>query len=288
MNLEAGNHFWFNEYNPGNTSGVFYKINNFLHSEQSKYQRIDVFETPEFGRVFTLDGLTMTREADEFIYHEMITHVPMFISKNPKKVLIIGGGDGGTAREVLKHDSVEEVIMCEIDERVMEVARKFLPTTSIEFDNPKLKLVAEDGAKFIKNYKNYFDVIIIDSTDPTEGEGGLLFTEDFYKSCYDALNENGVFSAETEDPFIHHEWMNLAFNRINNVFKNTKLYMGFVPQYPPGTWSWTFASKGLDPIKDFDPEKIRNFGKDLKYYNEEIHVGCFSLPTFVKKIINGA
>ncbi|MGM0639976.1 MAG: polyamine aminopropyltransferase [Thermotogota bacterium] len=285
MNLKTGDHIWFNEYNPGNTSGVFYKINKFLHSEQSEYQRIDVFETPEFGRVFTLDGLTMTREADEFIYHEMITHVPMFISKNPKKVLIIGGGDGGTAREVLKHDSVEEVIMCEIDERVMEVAREFLPTTSIEFDNPKLKLVAEDGAKFIKNYNSYFDVIIIDSTDPTEGEGGLLFTEEFYQSCYDALNENGVFSAETEDPFIHHKWMHLAFNRIKNVFNNTKLYMGFVPQYPPGTWSWTFASKGLDPIKDFNPEKIKDFNKELKYYNEEIHVGCFSLPNFVKDII---
>jgi spermidine synthase len=285
MNLVPGEHLWFNEYNPGNTSGVFYKINKFIHSEQSEFQRIDVFETPEFGRVFTLDGLTMTREVDEFIYHEMIAHIPMFISKNPKKILIIGGGDGGTAREVLKHDSVEEVIMCEIDERVMEVAREHLPTTSVEFDNPKLKLVAEDGAKFIKQYNNYFDVIIIDSTDPTEGEGGLLFTEEFYKSCYDALNEEGVFSAETEDPFIHKDWMNLAFNRISNVFNNTKLYMGFVPQYPPGTWSWTFASKGLDPIKDFDPLKVKNFGKELKYYNEEIHVGCFSLPTFVKNII---
>lgn len=285
MNLVPGEHLWFNEYNPGSASGVFYKINKFLHSEQSKFQRIDIFETPEFGRIFTLDGLTMTREADEFIYHEMITHVPMFISKNPKKILIIGGGDGGTAREVLKHDSVEEVIMCEIDEKVIEVARKYLPTTSVEFNNPKLKIVTEDGAKFIKQYDNYFDVIIIDSTDPTEGEGGLLFTEDFYKSCYNALNEEGVFSAETEDPFLHKEWMKLAFNRINNIFNNTKLYMGFVPQYPPGTWSWTFASKGLDPIKDFDPSKVKNFDKELKYYNEEIHVACFSLPTFVKNII---
>ncbi|BBE31875.1 polyamine aminopropyltransferase [Tepiditoga spiralis] len=280
------NHLRFEEYNIGNNSGIFFTIDKFLYSTQSKYQRIDVFETPEFGRVFTLDGLTMTRESDEFIYHEMITHVPMFIHPNPKNVLIIGGGDGGTSREVLKHPSVENVIMCEIDSDVVNVAKEFLPTTSCEFDNPKLKIICEDGSKLIKKYKDYFDVIIIDSTDPTEGQGGLLFTEEFYKDCYEAMTENGVFSAETEDPFLHKKWLKLAYNRISNVFNVSNLYMGYVPQYPPGTWTWTFASKGLDPIKDFNPEKIKAFESELKYYNESIHIASFALPNFVKELIN--
>ncbi|MDO7977831.1 polyamine aminopropyltransferase [Oceanotoga teriensis] len=279
------NHINFFEYNPNETSGVFFSISNILFSKQTKYQRIDIFDTPEFGRVFALDGLTMTREMDEFIYHEMIAHVPMFIHENPKKVLVIGGGDGGTVREVLKHSSVEEVIMCEIDAEVIEAAKKYLPLTSCELDNSKVKLVSEDGSKFIKKYKNYFDLIIIDSTDPTEGEGGLLFTEDFYKSCFEALTDDGILSAETEDPFIHKDWMRDAYKRLSNVFVKARLYMGYLPMYPPGVWTWVFASKGKDPIMDFEPEKVKNFDKPLKYYNEEIHVSCFSLPNFIKDMI---
>ncbi|MBM7559377.1 polyamine aminopropyltransferase [Marinitoga litoralis] len=285
--LEAGRHLLYMEWYTGGDVGLFMKMNRVLFSGQSEFQRVDVFENPELGRVFSLDGITMTTEVDEFMYHEMLTHVPMFIHPNPKRVLVIGGGDGGTTREVLKHPSVEEVILCEIDPLVIEAARKYLPTTSVEFDNPKLKIVNENGAEYIKQFENYFDVIIIDSTDPTAGEGGHLFTEDFYKSCYNALTENGVFSAETEDPFYDRAWVGIAYNRIKNVFPVAKVYLGFMTTYPSGMWSYTFASKGLDPLKDFDPEKIRNFEKKntLKYYNEEIHVASFALPNFVKKLI---
>jgi spermidine synthase len=283
--LNSSNHIVFKEYSLSDHSGIFMNMKELIHSEQSEFQRIDIFDTKDFGRVFALDGVTMTRESDEFIYHEMIAHVPLFLHKNPERILVIGGGDGGTVREVLKHPQVKEVIMCEIDKAVVDNAIKYLPQTSCNLNDKRVTLVYDDGAKFIRKFKDYFDVILIDSTDPTEGQGGLLFTEEFYKNCYDALKEDGVFSAETEDPFIHVDWMKLAFKRIKKVFNYTNLYMGFVPQYIPGTWTWTFASKQTHHIMDFEPEKIKNFSEELKYYNEEIHIASFALPNFVKKII---
>jgi len=276
-------HLIFRE-NTENGFGVFYNIKNFVYSEKSEFQRIDIFDTEDFGRIFALDGITMTRESDEFIYHEMIAHIPLIIHPEPKKVLVIGGGDGGTVREVLKHESVEEVVLCEIDREVIEASKKYLPSVSYKLSDKKVKIFAEDGSEFIKKYNNYFDAVIIDSTDPTEGQGSLLFTEDFYRNCYNAMTENGVFSAETEDPFIHRDWMKLSYERISSVFTETHLYMGYVPQYPPGTWTWTFASKGLHPLMDFNSEKINKL-ENLKYYNSEMHVSAFSLPNFVKDII---
>lgn len=277
-------HLWYFEYYTGNNVGLFMRINRVLYSGQSEIQRIDIFENPDLGVVFSLDGITMTTEKDEFMYHEMLAHVPMFLHPNPKRVLIIGGGDGGTLREVLKHDSVEKVTLCEIDALVIEAARKYLKYTSCEFDNPKTEIVIANGADYVRNFKNEFDVIIIDSTDPTAGQGGHLFTEEFYKACYEALKDDGVFAAETEDPFYDLGWFKLAYKRISKVFPIAKVYLSFMPTYPSGIWSYTFASKGgIDPIRDFDPEKVRNFKKELRYYNEEIHVAAFALPTFAKK-----
>ncbi|HOK36472.1 MAG TPA: polyamine aminopropyltransferase [Paludibacteraceae bacterium] len=276
----------FNEYDEINEYGVTIGINKIIYSEQTKYQKIDIFETKNFGKIFTLDGIVMTRDSDEFIYHEMISHVPLFLHDNPKNVLVIGGGDGGTVREVLKHSSVEKVTMCELDEKVVEASKKYLPNLSYELTNPKVKLIFDDGSNFIKKFKNKFDVIIIDSTDPTEEGGGILYTEEFYRNCSEALTENGVFSAQTEEPFLEKVWMNKAYKNISSVFNIARLYMGFVPAYFPGTWTWTFASKNIDPIKDFKAEKVTNFKEKLKYYNEEIHIASFALPNFVKEIIN--
>ena len=276
---------FFNEYDKANKCGVFTEIGRIIYSEETPYQNIDIYETPAFGKLFALDGVIMTRDLDEYIYHEMISHVPLFLHTEPKNVLVIGGGDGGTVREVLKHPSVEKVMLCEIDKAVIEAAKKYLPNISYELNNPKVEIYYEDGSKFVSNFKDYFDVIIVDSTDPMEGEGESLFTKDFYRNCFEALKEDGLFSAETEEPFLKKEWMVKAYNLIKSVFNITKLYMGYVPQYQPGVWTWTFASKNIDPIKDFDSQKVRNFEKELKYYNEEIHVASFSLPTFVKRMI---
>ena len=260
------------------------KIDKVLHTEVSEIQRIDIFTNPDLGTVFALDGITMMTEKDEFTYHEMLVHVPMFLHPNPKRVLVIGGGDGGSVREVLKHDSVEKVTLCEIDPKVIEAAKKYLPLSKVK-DDPRLEIVNENGAEYVKKFENEFDVIIVDSTDPTAGEGGHLFTEEFYKACHDALTENGVFSAETEDPFYDFSWLKLSYKRISRAFPIARVYMGFVPVYPSGMWTYTFASKGIDPIKDFDSEKVRNFGRPLKYYNEEVHVAAFALPTFVKQAL---
>jgi len=277
-------HLWYTELYTTKNMGLMIRIKKMLYSAQSDIQRIDIFESYDLGRIFALDGITMTSEKDEFMYHEMLVHVPMFLHPNPRKVLVIGGGDGGSIREVMKHDCVEKAILCEIDPMVIEAARKYLPTTSCEFDNPKVEIINENGAEFVKNFKNEFDVIIIDSTDPFAGEGGALFTEEFYKSCYDALTENGVLSAESEG-FYDHGWTEMAYGRIKKVFPITRLYLGFVPVYPSGLWGYTFGAKKIDPIKDFDEERVKNFKKKLRYYNHEVHKASFALPNFIKEML---
>ncbi|MEJ5258151.1 MAG: polyamine aminopropyltransferase [Fervidobacterium sp.] len=284
--LKTGRHSIYMEWYSKDPGGLFMRVNRWLYSAQSQYQRIDIFESPFYGRVFSLDGITMTTEIDEFMYHEMLVHVPMFMHPNPKKVLVIGGGDGGSIREVLKHPSVEKAVMCEIDELVVKAAIEYLPYTSNKLSDPRVELVYEDGAKFVRQFKNEFDVIIIDSTDPTAGEGGHLFTLEFYKACNEALKEDGILCAQTEGMTYDWEWGTTAYKRIKANFPLAKMYLGFMPTYPGGMWSYTFASKtGIDPIKDFNPEKVRNFKEPLRYYNEEIHKAAFALPNFVRKYI---
>lgn len=284
--LTPGRHLIYMEWYSRDVGGLFMKMNRHLFAAKSPYQRIDIFESDFYGRVFSLDGITMTTERDEFMYHEMLVHVPMFMHPNPKKVLVIGGGDGGSVREVLKHPTVEKVVMCEIDELVVKAAKEYLHYTANKLDDPRVELVFEDGSKFIKQFKNEFDVIIIDSTDPTAGQGGHLFTLEFYKACSEALKDDGVFCAQTEGIFYDYEWGATAYRRIKANFPIARMYLGFMPTYPGGMWSYTFASKvGLDPVKDFNPERVRNFKEPLRYYNEEIHVAAFALPTFVKKMI---
>lgn len=282
--LRTMNHLIYKEYYTGGNTGLFMKMKKLVYSYQSPYQRIDIFEHPDLGMVFALDGITMMTEVDEFMYHEMLVHVPLFMHPNPKKVLIIGGGDGGSLREVLKHPGIEEAILCEIDPYVIDAARKYLPT-SVGFDDPRAKIVNENGAEYIKQFNDYFDAIIIDSTDPTAGEGGHLFTKEFYQNCYKALKEDGVFSAETEDPFYDKGWVAIAHNRISSVFPITKLYMGFMTTYPSGMWSYAYASKKYHPLNDYDPERVKPFESELKYYNPEIHKASFALPNFVKDLI---
>lgn len=262
------------------------KINRNVYTAQTPYQRIDIFDSPFYGRVFALDGITMITERDEFMYHEMLVHVPMFVHPNPKKVLVIGGGDGGSIREILKHPSVERAILCEIDEMVVKAAMEYLSYTASKLSDPKVDLVYEDGSKFVRQFKEEFDVIIIDSTDPTAGEGGHLFTADFYKACNEALKEDGIFCAQTESLVYDYEWGTTAYKRIRSSFPLVRMYLGFMPTYPGGLWSYTYASKsGLDPVKGLDCERIRSFKEPLRYYNEEIHKNAFVFPNFVKELI---
>ena len=255
------------------------KVKKVLESYKSKFQKIDVYETECFGKMFLLDDIIMLTEFDEFAYHEMIAHVPLSVHPNPKKVLIIGGGDGGTAREVLKHP-VEEVHLCEMDEEVINVSKKHFPNLASNLDNSKVKIFYEDGSKFLKEKKKEYDVIIVDSTDPI-GIGKTLFKKEFYKDLYESLTDEGIVVTQSESMFYHQDIIKELFENNKQIFPILKYYFTNIPTYPSGTIGFSFCSKKYDPIKDMEDKKIEG----LKYYNPEIHKAAFVLPNFMKKII---
>ncbi|MCB0406812.1 MAG: polyamine aminopropyltransferase [Bdellovibrionales bacterium] len=277
MNSEKNN---FVEEIHRNHFSIRYKIKEKLFEGQSDFQKVEVVETLGYGRMLLNDSLVMVTEKDEFIYHDMISHVPLFVHPNPKKVLIVGGGDGGTAREVLRHSSVESVVMVEIDKMVVDACREFIPQTSKELANPKLTLLIEDGVKYMKESSDTFDVIIIDSTDPI-GPATPLFGEEFYKNVYARLSDNGIVVAQGESPFYEEVMQKKLLIIVSNIFPLRTYYNFNNMTYPGGLWSFLFASKGRHPIKDFQANRIEQSGLDFNYYNSEIHKGCFSLPQFM-------
>ena len=262
------------------------KIDKQLHSEQTEFQRIDIFESKEFGRMMVLDGYVMLTEKDEFIYHEMIVHVPMVVHPNPKRVLIIGGGDGGTARELLRYKNVESVDLVEIDERVVDISRKYLPQTACSFDDERLHCYFEDGLKFIRHCNNEYDLIIVDSTDPF-GPGEGLFTKEFYGNCYKALKEDGIMVNQHESPFYDEDAfaMQRAHQRIVKSFPIRRVYQAHIPTYPSGHWLFGFASKKYHPVLDFDAKRWNALGLKTRYYNANLHNASFALPNYVEELM---
>ena len=190
---------WYSEYHTPDVRFSI-RVSAQVHQEQSEYQRISVYDSPEFGRILTLDSVLMLTERDEFIYHEMITHVPMAVNPKIKTVLVIGAGDGGVARELSKYRTIESIDVVEIDRRVVEVCREYLPQTACGFDDPRVTLRFEDGLKFVRHTQSRYDLIIVDSTDPS-GPGEVLFTTEFYGGCMNALTENGILVNQHESPF---------------------------------------------------------------------------------------
>jgi spermidine synthase len=277
----------YNEYYNEQT-GLTIGLKKLLFSKQSDYQLVEVYETDTWGNLMTIDGMVMLSERDEFVYHEMISHTAMFAHPNPTRVLIIGGGDGGTAREVLKHSSVNQVDMVEIDETVVEASKLHFPGVG-DFDNPKLNVRYEDGISFVKNVKDPYDIIIIDGSDPV-GPAEGLFEKDFYEYCLNALKGDGILTAQTESPWVesYHPSMKKVFRSIDELFPVSKMYISYIPLYPAGMWSMAFASRGIDPLDESVRNRIESkpeILKTLNYYNPEVHVGAFALPNFVKKII---
>lgn len=271
---------WIKEKQIENAA-MTYKVKETLYTEKTKYQELAILDTYEFGRMLVLDGIVQTTIRDEFVYHEMITHVPLFTHKNPKRVLVVGGGDGGVIREILKHKSVEKVVLCEIDDRVVELSKKYLPEISCGLDDPRAEVFIGDGIKYVLDRKNEFDVIIVDSTDPFGAAEGL-FNVNFYRSLYECLTEDGIFVAQTETPFYLPQVVKRVFDDIANVFPITKLYMAAIPTYPGVYWSFTMGSKKYDPEK-VDTHHIPDF--DTKYYHKDLHKACFVLPKYVKDLI---
>lgn len=263
-------------------TALSFKIIKKLYSKKSKFQKIDVYKTEQHGNLMVLDGSYMVTEKEEFVYHEMLTHIPLFAHPEPKDILVIGGGDGGTVREVLKHKCVKSVDFVEIDEEVYNVSKIYFKnlTKGLEQDK-RVNFLFGDGIKFVKEKENKYDVILIDSTDPSDISGGLFSTE-FFKDVYKALKKDGIMAMQSESPFYDCEIIKNVQKRLKNIFKKVFLYLAFVPIYPSGCWSFSCASKL------YSPEIIRNKNskiKNLKYYNFDLHRSVFNLPQFVKDLI---
>ena len=260
------------------------KIDRQLVSLQSDFQRIDIFESKEFGRILTLDGCLMVTEKDEFIYHDMITHVPMATNPEIKKVLVIGAGDGGTVRELLRYPGITHIDMVEIDEEVVNLCKEYLPVTACGLSNEKVHLFFEDGLKFVRGKVNEYDLIIVDSTDPF-GPGEGLFTKEFYGNCYRALNEVGILVNQHESMYYssYAASMQRAHKRIKDSFPIAKIYQAHIPTYPSGHWLFGFASKKYDPVKDMNADRWNALGLKTKYYNTDLHIGSFAIPNYVKE-----
>lgn len=276
---------WYSEFH---TDDVKFSIKTTkqLCSEQTPYQRIDFFESETFGTFFTIDGLMMVSQRDEFAYHDMICHVPMAVNPNVKNVLIIGGGDGGTAREVCRYKSVERIDLVDIDERVVRLCQKYLPQTAGVLDRDKrISMHFMDGLKFVNAAKSgSYDLILVDSTDPV-GPGEGLFTSEFYENCKRALSHDGILINQHESPFYdnYEREMLRAHAKIKKTFPIAKVYQFHIPTYPSGLWLFGFASKKLDPIRDFKRGQWESLGLKTKYYNTDLHCAAFALPTYVKE-----
>ena len=276
---------WFTEFH-SNDAKMSIRVDKHLHSEQSEYQRIDVFESPEFGRFLTLDGLMMLTEKDEFMYHEMITHVAMASNPDIKRVLVIGAGDGGTIRELCRFKSVEHIDMVEIYRQVVELCKEFIPQTACSLDDPRVHIYFEDGLKFVRGAENEYDLIIVDSTDPF-GPGEGLFTKEFYGNCYKALTEDGILVNQHESTFYdeYAEAMKRAHSRIKSFFPIALVYQAHIPTYPSGHWLFGFASKKYHPVLDQNAEWWVEQGLKTHYYNRFVHSGCFALPQNVRDVL---
>ena len=276
---------WFAEYHDDNTR-LDMRVTRELVAMQSEFQAIEIFETPTFGRVLTLDGLVMLTEKDEFIYHDMITHVPMAVHPQVQNVLLIGGGDGGSLRELCRYPEVEHIDMVEIDSEVINQCRRFLPQVASAYDDPRLNLIIADGLKFVRHNVDKYDLIVIDSTDPF-GPGESLFTKEFYSNCHRALRADGILVNQHESPYYpaDAEEARLIYQRLTATFPLVRVYQAHIPCYPSGHWLFGFASKRWDPLRDFDAERWNARGLYTRYYNTDLHTGCFQLPTHVKELL---
>ncbi len=280
---------WFTERNDYIALSLRHKGDP-LFRKQSDFQKVEIYDTYQFGKMLTCDGAIMCAEKDEHVYHEMITHVPLFTHPNPKRVLVIGGGDGGTVREIVRHEGIEEVVLVEIDEVVVTASKEHLPSLASALDHPKLDLHIEDGIKYVSNTEDEaFDIVLIDSTDPV-GPAVGLFNVDFYKQVRRILSPQGIMVAQSESPRFNIPVFKEIYGAHKSVFGENQVYayLAFIPTYPTGMWSFSFCTKGnLNPVNDFRSDESKQFAHDhkLNYYSDELHKAAFVLPRFVQEML---
>ena len=276
---------WFSEFHTKDVKHSL-RVTRHLYAKKSDYQRIDIFETPEFGRVLVLDGNVMLTERDEFIYDEMITHVPMAVHPNIRDILVIGAGDGGVVRELTRYDRVRRIDLVEMDPQVVEACREFLPGNACRMDDRRVHIHFENALRFIRSREAAYDLIIVDSTDPFGPSEGL-FTREFYGSCFNALREDGIMVNQQGSPFYAEdaEAMQRSHKRIVNTFPISKVYQAHIPTYAAGYWLFGFASKKYHPINDLKAENWSALNLRTRYYTPRLHVGAFALPAFLEDML---
>ncbi|WP_404455949.1 spermidine synthase [Virgibacillus necropolis] len=270
---------WFTEKQTANF-GITAKVNETLAALKTDFQDLKMLDTEEWGNMLVLDDMVMTTEKDEFVYHEMVAHVPLFTHPNPKRVLVVGGGDGGVIREVLKHQSVEKATLVDIDGKVIEYSKKFLPSIAGSLDDPRVEVLVDDGFMYIAKSEREFDVILVDSTEPV-GPAVNLFSQGFYAGISRALKDDGIFVAQTDNPWFKADLIHQVFHDVKDIFPVTKLYTANIPTYPSGLWTFTMGSKIHNPLK-VKEERFTDI--ETKYYTPELHFASFALPRFVKEL----
>ena len=276
---------WFHDEHTDNVK-LAIRVDYQVFSAQSEIQRNDVLESREFGKILVVDGDLMLTEKDEFIYHEMISHVPMAVHPQVEKILVIGGGDGGVVRELAKYDTVEQIDVVEADPLLVEVCRKYFPQMACSLNDPRVHIYHEDGLRFIRSKSDAYDLIIIDSPNPF-GAGEGLFTKEFYGNCFNALHEDGIMINQHESPFYKEEAFQCQrmHKRIIESFPISRIYQAHIPSYPSGHWLFGFASKRYHPIHDMDGIQWKLRGIQTKYYLPRLHEGVFALPAYVEELV---
>jgi spermidine synthase len=271
---------WYTEtgYFSSSNYRLTFRVKNLIHEEKTPYQTIEIIDTYAFGKMLLLDGIIMLTDQDEHTYHEMLVHPAMTVHPNPENVLIIGGGDGGTVRELLKHD-VKKITLVDIDERVIEVSKKYFPQFSSGFSDPRLEIKNQDGALYVKEDHKY-DIIFLDSTDPT-GPGAALVNDSFLRDGSRSLaSDDSIWVAQTEATFVGQEFLAEYTSNLRKMFGIVQTYWADIPSYGGG-WTFTFASQKTDPLTP-----VRKPPSGLKYYSPEIHKACFVLPEYLRSIVS--
>ncbi|MEK5059847.1 polyamine aminopropyltransferase [Paenibacillus shunpengii] len=271
---------WFTEKQTENF-GITMKIHETYVNEQTEFQDLAMVKTEEFGNMLLLDGMVMTTEKDEFVYHEMVAHPVLYTHPNPEHVLVVGGGDGGVIREVLKHPQVKKAVLVDIDGKVIEYSKKYLPSIAGKLEDARVEVLVGDGFMHIHDHKAAYDVIMVDSTEPV-GPAANLFTRGFYQGIYEALREDGIFVAQTDNPWFKADLIQSVNKDVKEVFPIVRVYGANIPTYPSGLWTFTMGSKKYDPL-EVDETAIPEI--DTKYYTPRLHKAAFVLPRFVEDLI---
>ncbi len=277
--------YWFSEHHTENVK-FSVKVDKHLFTNETDLGRVDIFESPEFGKFLAVDGYIIFTEKDEFIYDEMLSHVPMAVNPKAKSVLVFGSGDGGVVEEFLKYDTIERIDLVEVNEGVIEACRLYFPETSGCLDDPRVTTYTENALRFIRHIDREYDIIVVDSAG-FYGPGESLLTREFYGSCFKALSDDGIMVNQHQSPFYDDDRLETqrAHKRIVDIFPISKIYQAHIPTYPSGYWLFGFASKKYHPTDDLKAEEWNRLGIRTDYYTTRLHRGCFALPAYVERML---